>query len=118
MPDRKQRKVLRLKQIYGKLSCAIFNFDKTREKQHANGYWTTAFSNFENGFLHFSELRHKELPYLLMCLRKRNLLTPVEEENIICMLNAKDREDWYLAFLIIKKIYLKQWNKKRKKHLH
>lgn len=52
----------------------------------------------------YTDFRFSIIQVLLREYRDHNLITPVEHDTLCNQLNSTDRDDWYVAFLVIKQL--------------
>ena len=52
----------------------------------------------------YTHIRNVIIPSLLTIYEEQQLITPEKHQALLSQLNSPDREDWYLAFVVIDQI--------------
>lgn len=52
----------------------------------------------------YTHIRNVIIPSLLTIYEEQHLITPEKHQALLSQINSPDREDWYLAFVVIDQI--------------
>ena len=89
------------------LNWAVNHFDEPLDYDHDGGYtgtyWKGSPVNDKKGEpMHFYTLRLKYIPHILNRLRYSGTLSDEERDSLANMCLSDDRDNWYMAFVIVK----------------